>query len=273
MIAALLAASLFTRTVRQSDVFAPPREPHGTFAQTARQMNAVTLTYRTRDGAVLRGFLLPAVRPKAPYVLLFYGNAELVQYEDDRLAWLRRLGYNAVCFDYRGYGYSSGSPDGQRIRKDSVALYDRLVRDIEPSHAPAFVYGVSLGTQFAIHVASQRRVRGIVLQSPAASAQEEVTWFGRQALGITGLLMHLVPSPQVAEIFQGRSEIAAARAPLIVVHGARDTLIPIAQGREVFAAAATSDKRFVEIPDAGHGDIRFDRPPAGPAVAAFLSAH
>lgn len=236
-------------------------------------MRGNPLSYRTADGVELRGVMLEAKRADAPFVVVFYGNAELAQYEDDRLAWLQRLGYNAVCFDYRGYGYSTGSPDARRIRDDSVAIYDYVVRGLERSHAPVFVYGISLGTQFAIHVAAQRPVRGLLLQSPPAAAQEELDAYARQTLGIASGLVHLVPDANVRMIFQGKTEITAVRAPLIVVHGERDMLVPITEGREVFTAAPSRDKRFVQIPEAGHGDIQFSQPPAGPAVAAFLRSH
>ncbi len=272
MLAVVLAALLW-RTVGQEQVFQPPRLPNRTFLQTVRMMRGRPLEYRTTGGAVLRGVALQSTRSNAPYVLLFYGNSELAQYENDRLTWLQRLGFNAVCFDYRGYGYSTGTPDARHIREDAVALYDYVVRRMERSHAPAFVYGVSLGTQFAIHVAALRPVRGLVLQSPPASAQEELNAYGRQALGIASGLVQLVPSGDVRLIFQGRAEIASVHAPLIVVHGDRDNLVPIAEGREVFDAAAAADKRFVQIPGAGHGDIRFSQPPAGPAVAEFLRSH
>ena len=271
MIAALLLATLLTRTVEQSDVFHPTHTAGRTFEQTARLMQARPLQIRAGDGVMLRGFLVGGSNRRAPYAILFYGNAELAQFEDDRLVWLRRLGLNAVCFDYRGYGYSGGTPDGAKIRDDSLRIYDYVTGELEASHAPAFVYGVSLGTQFAIHVAAQRPVRGLVLQSPAASATEELDWYGRRLPLYIRAFVRLVPSPQVETIFQGAREIRGVIAPLLVVHGAKDELIPPAQGREVYAAAASRDKRFVEIPDAGHGDIRFDRPPAGPAVAQFLT--
>ncbi|HEV3154977.1 MAG TPA: alpha/beta fold hydrolase [Candidatus Baltobacteraceae bacterium] len=272
MIAAAALAALLTRTVSQSDVFRPPAPPPVLFAQMARRLRAKTVTFES-GGVTLRGFWFPATRADAKFVLVFYGNAELAPYESDRLTWLRTIGYNAVCFDYRGYGYSGGVPDAETIRRDSVALYDYVTGGLERSHEPAFVYGISLGTQFAIHVAAQRRVRGLLLQSPAASADEEMKWYAQRFLGIASPFITLVPSAQVRSLFQGAKEIADSKAPLIVVHGAQDELIPIAQGREVFSAAPLHDKRFIEIPDAGHGNIRFDRPPAGPPVRSFLAAH
>lgn len=273
MIGSLVLAALFSKTVGQDQVLRAQHINSYTYEQVVRLTHARPLTYVARGGATLRGLLFPAANPRAPYVLFFYGNADLAAYESDRLTWLRRLGYNAMCFDYRGYGFSDGVPDAARIRQDSVDLYDDLVRNIELSHAPAFVYGWSLGTQMAIHVAAQRKVRALVLQAPAASAQEEIDWLGAHQLGVTGRIVKLVPSGDVRTLFQGSREIASVHAPLIVIHGADDATVPAAQGREVFAAAAATDKRFVEVPRAGHSDLKFDRPPAGPALAEFLRTH
>jgi uncharacterized protein len=273
MIASFVLAALFSKTVQQADVLQPPPVPPMTFAQTAIAMHAQPVTYKSSDGVPLRGFWIRAANAGAPFVLFFYGNGDLAPYENDRLAWLQELGYNAVCFDYRGYGYSGGKPDARAMRNDSVALYDFVVRDLENAHAPAFVYGWSLGTQMAIHVAAQRRVRGLVLQAPVASAQEEVDWIGARQLRGMNRVVRLIPSADVRTLLEGAREITPVRAPLMVIHGTNDTLIPIAQGHEVFAAAASADKRFVQVPGAGHDDLRFADAPAGPALAQFLRTH
>lgn len=75
------------------------------------------------------------------------------------------------------------------------------------------------------------------------------------------------------QIYQGAAEIQKVTCPLLVVHGEKDDVVPIEQGREIFAAAATpvSNKRFLLVPAVRHNNLPFTKPPASDAVAAFLA--
>ena len=69
------------------------------------------------------------------------------------------------------------------------------------------------------------------------------------------------------------SWIDARTAPFLIVHGAPDDVVPVAQSRRLVSAlrAARVDVEYVELPDAGHGDLDWSR--VGPAALAFLGRH
>ena len=69
------------------------------------------------------------------------------------------------------------------------------------------------------------------------------------------------------------SWIDARTAPFLVVHGAPDDVVPVAQSRRLVSAlrAAGVEVEYVELPDAGHGDLDWSR--VGPAALAFLGRH
>jgi hypothetical protein len=71
----------------------------------------------------------------------------------------------------------------------------------------------------------------------------------------------------VRDRFDNLSRIAGLRVPLLLVHGERDDLIPVALGRTLFAAAA-GPKRALWVPDGGHNDL-WDH--VRDAVVAFVA--
>jgi fermentation-respiration switch protein FrsA (DUF1100 family) len=70
--------------------------------------------------------------------------------------------------------------------------------------------------------------------------------------------------------FDLRARLARVAAPLLVIHGEQDEVIPFRLGRAVFEAAP-QPKEFWAIPGAGHNDIPETAGPAYPArLRSFL---
>ena len=119
-----------------------------------------------------------------PFVLFFYGSNEDLTHEEARLAWLRdTLHVDAVCFDFPGYGFSTGRVSVEDHTGDRLEEYDFVhdhlaVQGAGESNAVHGVvaYGWSIGTGLAVHVASERHVAGLMLQAPPASADEMAAW-------------------------------------------------------------------------------------------------
>lgn len=225
-------------------------------------------TVAAADGTILRGWILRG-SPRAPWVVMYYGNSGSVVSMLGLAQWFQhRLGTTTVLRDYRGYGFSDGKLDALANRADAVRVYDRV--RAQAGSVP-FVYGLSLGTAVAVHVAASRPVRALVLQAPPASADAELRWM-RDRLPWPLHRLHPLPSRSVRIALDEAREIAAVHAPLLVLHGDADTLVPIEQGRAVERAAGSRDKRFVTIRGAEHDQVFYAGTPAGDAIAAFLLA-
>ena len=119
MLSFLLA--VLTYTIHVNNVLSPPARP----ADSHRQ----PVSFRTNDGVLLRGWLYRPSSSSSTYVIFFYGSNEDLMQEQRRLQWLSAdLHVNALCFDYRGYGFSQGTIDPRLIRSDVLAEYDYLVK-------------------------------------------------------------------------------------------------------------------------------------------------
>ena len=221
-----------------------------------------TVSLERADGVTLRGWLYPAADPNAAWVIAFHGNNGYIAdtFTQARTALLfGQLDLNVVAFDYRGTGFSDGEISLKLARDDALAMHDFVSK--KAAGKPLFVVGWSLGSIFASHVAASREsVAGLVLLAPIASAEGIAASF------------HAVVPPEVAEGMRNAAELRGYRNPLLIIHGARDNVIPIAQGREDFEAAGSPDKRFVEVAGKKHGDGILSIE-ADDAIAAFFAKH
>ncbi len=173
-----------------------------------------------------------------PTIVLFHGNAGDASHRIGIAEQAARHGYGVVLATYRGFGGNPGRPSEDGLYADARATLDAA------GPGPFVLWGESLGTGVATKMANERRVLGVILQSPYISVAERA-----------GEMFAWLPARRlVTDRFDSASRIATIGAPLMVVHGARDTLIPIAHGRAIFDAAKPP-KTFVELPDCGHGDM------------------
>lgn len=244
------------------------RLPQRVWRDTAMDDSRQAVLLKTRDGVALRGWFYPSTVPDAPYVVTFHGNNETIadantQARDGFL--YATLAFNLLTFDYRGTGFSGGAISLARARDDALAIYDLATR--RAAGKPVFVVGWSLGSVFASHVAANRpSVAGLVLLDPLASADALANDVAR-AWG-----KPVEATASVRDGVRNAEELRRYRGPLLVVHGTADEVIPIEQGRVVFAAAGSSDKTFLPVAGKGHVAAIWSLE-ADNAMAAFFARH
>ena len=152
-------------------------------------------------------------------------------------------GWGVYMMAYRGYGGSTGSPSEAANVADARLAYGALVLEgVEPSSI--IVYGESLGTGVAARIAAERPVAGVVLEAPYTSIVDVAA----QAYPFLPVRLLLV------DRYETTKYLAQIRAPLLVLHGERDGVIPVAMGREV-ARLANEPKRLVTFPEGRHSDL------------------
>jgi len=208
-----------------------------------------------------------AAEKGVPVVVFFNGNLMTIERTDEFYRRLAGLGVEVVAYDYRGYGFSEGQPDVGSFRADALLIHDKVVR--EYAGRRVLVYGFSLGTAMAAYVASERRLDGVVLAAPFATAEEEMPVFARRMGFSAEAIRTLVPGADAKVAFDEVGMMRRSSAPLLVLSGSADMLVPMAQGRKVEAASAAKVKRFVELRGAQHHETMFVHA-AWQAVGEFL---
>lgn len=181
-------------------------------------------------------------RPGHPTILYFHGNAGSLSNRSERIRKYMDAGRGVFMMTYRGYGGSTGSPSEAANVADAGRAYDMLVADgVDPTDI--MIYGESLGTGVAVQIAATRRAGGLILDAPFTSIVDVAQ----------RIYPYLPVRPFLWDRYETIDRIGQVDMPVLIVHGGRDDIIPIAMGRTVFAAA-NEPKTFVEFPDAGHSD-------------------
>jgi len=199
----------------------------------------------TPDGARLIAWYGKA-RPGAPTILYFHGNAGSLAARAPRIERFMAQGWGVYMMTYRGYGGGTGSPTETANVADARLAYGALLLEgVEP--ASIILYGESLGSCIAVRIATERPVGGVVLDAPYTSIVDVA------ALAYPFLPVRLL----LADRYETTKYIAQMRAPLLILHGERDAVIPVAMGRELFRLA-NEPKRLATFAAGGHSDLYLD---------------
>jgi len=197
----------------------------------------------TVDNVKVHGWWIPAPGAAVTFVM-FHGNAANLPNRAEIYRFFHALPANVLAVEYRGYGKSEGSPSEAGIYLDARAAYDHLTgqRGIAPRRIIA--YGASLGTAVAADLAAEREVGGLVLEAPFPSAAAVARRVYPFLPGL-GSLMRTK--------FETAAKLALVRAPVLVVHCARDPVIAYSLGEATFAAAR-EPRQFLRIDGSCHED-------------------
>lgn len=218
------------------------------------------IRFPASDGVELHGWLIPAAG--ADTLLLFsHGNAGNISHRLDNLSRLHRLRIDVFIYDYRGYGLSQGRISLAGFELDARAALAWAARRAEERKQRLVLFGRSLGGAAAVIQAAGGGVDGIILESTFTSLAD----MARVHFPIPGL------GKTVAGKLDSLSRIGRITAPLLMIHGDEDDIVPAELGRRLFEAAP-QPKELIIIPEAGHNDTYEE---AGPEyfqrLAAFIS--
>lgn len=192
----------------------------------------------TEDGERIVGWWAPPPA-QGGVVLFFHGTPSTLRDTVWRLPDLRKSGLGVMAIDYRGYGNSTGSPSERGLRADARAAFD-FIHTVAPNSKVA-VFGESLGTGIAVALARERPVAGVLLNAPYASVLRLFELRG-PPLPYRWLL---------TDQFDSEALIGGISAPIMILHGTADSIIPVTEARRLYAAAR-EPKTMIEIDGAGH---------------------
>jgi fermentation-respiration switch protein FrsA (DUF1100 family) len=195
---------------------------------------------RSDDGERLLAWYAPPQDDK-PIALYFQGNGGGLDLRAHRFVRLAQAGIGVLALNYRGYGGSSGRPTEAGLLRDADAAY-RFAAERHGAER-IVLWGESLGTGVAVALAASQPVARVLLESPFTSTADvaaAIYWF---------LPVRLLMLDQ----FRSDQRIGNVAAPVMVLHGARDTVVPIRFGEQLYAVIR-APKQFVRLADAEHND-------------------
>ncbi len=219
------------------------------------QIDADEIWFPSGDGVDLVAWY-KAAAPGEPTVLYFPGNAGSVAWRADRMKYIAAKGYGFLFLNYRGYGGSAGSPHEEGLVADGLAAYQQLAQRGVPGES-IILFGESLGSAVAVQTASQREVRALILEAPFTSAVDVAV----------KTYPYLPARWLMKDRFESLNHIKFVGAPVLVIHGETDQVVPFALGKKLYEDAL-EPKQFMAIPNAGHNEL--DVPVVRARVEQFI---
>ena len=191
-------------------------------------------------GARLNALHLRLAQPHG-VVFFLHGNGGSLDNWFVNLELYRRANFDLFMLDYRGYGKSTAQIQSQaQLEADVRAAWATLAERY--AGKPRVIYGRSLGTGLAARLAADLQPELTVLVSPYTSmvalAREHYPW---------------VPSALLRYPLRTDRALAEVAGPVLLIHGALDSVIGPDHGRRLLDAAPHA--QWLLVPDAGHNDI------------------
>jgi pimeloyl-ACP methyl ester carboxylesterase len=240
---AVLTLLLMLRGLTNSMLFYPERGQWRTPASLGLEYEEV---WMDSLGDRIQGWWMPG-GGEGPAILMFHGNAGTIA---DRLEnaqlMIEHLEAAVFLLEYPGYGDSTGSPSEKSLfaagRAGLMAMSQRV------GDRQLVLFGRSLGGAVAIDLAADEPLRESVDALIVESSFTTLADLGR-ALGFP------VAAPLLPYHFDSLEAISRVAAPLLILHGDRDEIVPFAMGGRLHdAATAASSRVFHTIRGAGHND-------------------
>jgi pimeloyl-ACP methyl ester carboxylesterase len=261
---ALLAAGcgLMLEPLEQRFLFRPRTSDPAYLTSVGARANGIEeVRLKSADGVTLHGWLKypAAARPRQrfPLVIVFGGVRRETSWMIDR--GVKPQGWGWLFINYRGFGLSEGEPSERALLQDARVIYDYAAARPDVERSSIVVLGRSLGTYFAVSLATARHVRGAILATPfdsfAALGAERYPWL------------------PVGPLLNGRYDAAAIapaiKMPALFVLAEHDDITPAKNGAAL-ARAWGGPQRTVKLAGARHYGIE-RRDEFWSAVAEFLS--
>lgn len=199
---------------------------------------------------VTLGCRLHVNKPDDPLIIFFHGNGETVANYDDIGQAFNQVGLNILIATYRGYGWSTGEPSVSALFSDNLKILD-FITDVSCDcvlNGPLFIMGRSIGSASAIDLVHRRPelVKGLIIDSGFADS-----------LPLAKRLGYDLSGTNITEddCFNNIPKMREIKAPTLILHGARDQVIPLAEAEKLQAESGARIKQFHVIPGADHNSI------------------
>ncbi|HEY9549437.1 MAG TPA: alpha/beta hydrolase [Kiloniellaceae bacterium] len=201
----------------------------------------------------------PPAGEREPLIVFFHGNGSDLANAFVKMRPFIDAGFGLLATGYRGYSGNPGRPSEAGLTADARSVIDWAAAEGYGRERLVY-YGESLGTAVAVKLASERPPSALVLEAPPSSIADVAAahyWY---------LPVRLL----IRDPWDSLSRIAEVRAPLLIMHGERDRVVPARFGRRLFAAAA-EPKQAIWHAEALHTNI-LSYPGVVEDVLAFIRA-
>ena len=233
-----ITAAMFL--LQEKLIFLPTQLPQDYVYNFERPYDEIFLT--TNEGARLNALHFPVANPKG-MILYFHGNAGDLSRWGEVTSHFAQFDYDVLVMDYRTYGKSTGTLTEEFLYSDASLFYEKA-KEYFPEDQ-IVVYGRSLGSTFATHVAAENAPKKLILESPFFSLEaiaKKRYWY----LPIKTMLKYSFPTSE---------KITEVKCPVTIFHGTNDGVVPYQNGELLQKTLPEAQCNLVTIPGGSHNDL------------------
>ena len=246
-----LAFLAYLYIFQDSFVFFPRKTTDERWTEIIEELRGDYVSIQADDGEVLEGIFLSDKTSEEviakPTVIFFGGNAMRVEDIIYEFRDLPAHDINVLLMDYRGYGLSTGKPHTNSFKRDAQKIFDAAASHPSTDPDRITVWGISLGTGIALHLAAAKTPEKVILFAPFTSTTD----IAREAYPfapVSMLLKHKLDNLALAPYL---------KLPVLIVHGEDDNQINPSHSEKI-AEAWGGNAEFILLPERGHNDLMGD---------------
>ena len=181
---------------------------------------------KTSDNIELLGWYHEKNLKDFKTLIFFHGNAGSLENRIHKLNHFRDMNINFLIIAWRGFSGNNGNPSEQGLYEDGKSAIDWLIKK-GVSEKNLILYGESLGTGVATHLAQNKNFAGVILETPFTSMIDAAKKF----------YPYIPVKLLLKDKFENYKKIKNINSPILIMHGEADQLVPFSMGEKIYEIA------------------------------------
>ena len=181
---------------------------------------------KTSDNLSLLGWFHKKDLKKFKTILYFHGNAGKLENRIHKLNHFKDMDVNFLIIAWRGFSGNEGKPSEKGLYIDGSSAIAWL-KSLGLTEKDIILYGESLGTGVATHMAQDNDYAGLVLETPFTSMTEAAKNF----------YPYIPVEILLRDKYKNDKKIKNISIPVLVMHGEVDQIVPFWMGKKIYELA------------------------------------
>ena len=190
------------------------------------KVNIEEVQIKTSDNINLLGWFHKKDLNRFKTIVYFHGNAGKLENRIHKLNHFKDMNVNFLIISWRGFSGNSGKPTEKGLYEDGKSTIDWL-KNIGLSDKDIVLYGESLGTGIATHIAQNRKFAGLVLETPFTSMVDAAK----------NVYPYIPVGILLKDRYENEKKIKHINIPVLVMHGEADQIVPFKMGKKIYEIA------------------------------------
>ena len=190
------------------------------------KVNIEKVQIRTSDDINLLGWFHKKDLNKFKTIVYFHGNAGKLENRIHKLNHFKDMDVNFLIIAWRGFSGNSGKPSEEGLYKDGKSAIDWL-KNMGLLEKDIILYGESLGTGIATHIAQNKKFAGLILETPFTSMVDAAK----------NVYPYIPVGLLLKDRYENDKKIKKINIPVLVMHGEADEIVPFKMGKKIYELA------------------------------------